>query len=98
VGYAYYVAEGDRLKAVQIADEEGTCVAPTEETIADGSYPFSRKLYMYVNVANAQENPAVSSFVDLLLSDQGIEQVSAAGYVPETDEVLEQARQAWSNA
>ncbi len=98
VGYAYYVAEGDRLKAIQIADEEGTCVAPTEDAIADGSYPFSRKLFMYVNVAKAQENPAVRSFVDLLLSDQGMEQVSAAGYVPETDEVLEQARQTWSNA
>jgi phosphate transport system substrate-binding protein len=81
VGYAYYKAEQARMKAIAIADKEGNCVAPTDETIADGSYPFSRTLYIYVNTAKAAENPAVAAYVDLYLSAQGIEQVSAAGYI-----------------
>ncbi len=81
VGYAYYKAEQARMKAIAIADKDGNCVAPTDETIADGSYPFSRTLYIYVNTAKAAENPAVAAYVDLYLSAQGIEQVSAAGYV-----------------
>ncbi len=81
VGYAYYKAEEERMKAIAIADKEGNCVVPTDETIADGSYPFSRTLYIYVNKAKAAENPAVAAYVNLYLSAQGIEQVSAAGYV-----------------
>lgn len=96
VGFAYYKAEEARMKAIQIADKEGTCVAPTDETIADGSYPFSRNLFVYVNVDNAKENPAVASYIDLYLSEQGIAQVSAAGYVAETAEQLTAARDAWA--
>ena len=81
VGFAYYKAEQARMKAIAIADKEGVCVVPTDETIADGSYPFSRTLYIYVNKAKAVENPAVVAYVDLYLSAQGGEQVSAAGYV-----------------
>ena len=88
VGYAYYKAEEERMKAIAITDKEGNCVLPTDETIADGSYPFSRTLYIYVNKANAAENPAVAAYVDLYLSAQGLEQVSAAGYVQ-----LESAKQ-----
>jgi len=98
VGYAYFQAEGDRMKAIAIENEEGACVAPTDETIADGSYPFSRKLFVYVNVDNAASNPAVKSFIDLYLSDEGIATVVDAGYVPETAEQLQAARDAWAAA
>jgi phosphate transport system substrate-binding protein len=98
VGYAYYVGEQDRMKAVEVAGEDGTCVAPTPETIADGSYPFSRTLYIYVNNAKAAENPAVASYVDLYLSDDGLAEVAEAGYVDQTDEVVQQSRDAWAAA
>ena len=55
------------MKAIEIDSGDG-CVAPTAETIADGTYPFSRSLYIYVNTANAESNPAVASYVDLYLS------------------------------
>ena len=47
-------------------DANGTCVAPTAETIADGSYPLSRSLYIYVNKAKAAANPAVVGLRRLL--------------------------------
>lgn len=98
VGYAYYQAEGDSMKAIAIENEDGACVAPTDETIADGSYPFSRPLFVYVNVDNAASNPAVKSFIDLYLSDEGIATVGDAGYVAETAEQLQAARDTWAAA
>ena len=49
------------------AEPDGECVAPTSETIQDGSYPISRSLYIYVNAANAEENEALAAFVDFYL-------------------------------
>ena len=96
VGYAYYKAEEERMKAIAITDKEGNCVVPTDETIADGSYPFSRTLYIYVNKANAAENPAVAAYVDLYLSAEGIEQVSAAGYVQLASAKQQLSLDAWT--
>ncbi|MEY4247449.1 MAG: hypothetical protein RIS69_996, partial [Actinomycetota bacterium] len=96
VGYAYYKAEEARMKAIAIADKEGACVLPTDETIADGSYPFSRTLYIYVNKAKAVENPAIAAYVDLYLSAQGGEQVSAAGYVQLDSATQQLSLDAWT--
>jgi phosphate transport system substrate-binding protein len=96
IGYAYYKAEEERMKAIAIANDEGACVLPTDETIADGSYPFSRTLYLYVNKAKAVENPAVAAYVDLYLSAQGGEQVSAAGYVQLDSAKQQSALDAWT--
>jgi len=95
VGYAYYVAEQARMKAIEIDAGDG-CVAPTEATITDGSYPFSRTLYIYVSTAAAEENPAVASFVDLYLSPEGLGVVADAGYVDLPAERVQAARDAWS--
>ena len=96
VGYAYYLAEQDAMKALEIDGGDG-CVGPTTETISGGTYPFSRSLYIYVNSAKAAENPAVASFVDLYLSDAGLASVSAAGYVDLPADRVAASRDAWAN-
>jgi phosphate transport system substrate-binding protein len=96
VGFAYYLAEQDRMKAIEIDGGDG-CVAPTQDTIGDGTYPFSRSLYIYVNTAKAEDNPAVASFVDLYLSDAGIASVSDAGYVSLPADRIQASRDAWAN-
>jgi len=98
VGYAYYVAEQARMKAIAIENADGTCVAPTAETIADTSYPFSRTLYIYVNKAKAAANPAVKAYVDLYLSEQGLAEVPAAGYVSLAADTLKASIDAWAAA
>jgi phosphate transport system substrate-binding protein len=51
-GFAYYAAEGPALKALTIDAGDG-CVAPSVETIGDGTYrPLSRPLYVYVSEAS----------------------------------------------
>jgi len=97
VGYAFYSAEAERMKALEIDKGDG-CVAPSDETIADGSYPFSRTLYIYVSTTALAENPAVKAFVDIYLSETGLAQVSEAGYVALGADKVAETQAAWAAA
>jgi phosphate transport system substrate-binding protein len=97
VGYAFYAAEAERMKAIAIDTGDG-CVAPTEETIADGSYGFSRSLYIYVSLTALADNPAVGEFVDIYLSEAGLAMVGDAGYVSLPADRQEAAIAAWTGA
>jgi phosphate transport system substrate-binding protein len=97
VGYAYYKAEQDRLKAIAVDTGDG-CVAPTDETIASGDYGFSRSLYIYVNTDKAAENPALAAYVDLYLSEQGLAKVAEAGYVDLPADRIAATQAAWGAA
>jgi len=67
VGYAF--AGSDDVRRVAVAAEPaGPCVAPSADTIRDGSYPISRTLYVYVNADRAAERPVVAAFVDFYLA------------------------------
>ncbi len=93
VGFAFYEENTDVVKAIEVDGGDG-CVAPTTETIASNEYPISRDLFIYVNTDKAAENEAIVAFVDFYLGD-GIAAVEEAGYVPLTDEALEETRAAW---
>ncbi len=80
VGYAFYLANEDKVAALEV-DGGGGCVSPTPETIADGSYPIARPLFIYVNKAKAESNPALAGYVDFYLSEEGLANVDQAGYV-----------------
>lgn len=98
VGYAYYAQNTDKVKAIAI-DGGGGCVAPSPNTIADGSYPLSRLLFIYVNQAKTAENPAVKAYVDYYLSADGITAaVSEVGYVTLPADRIEATRAAWEAA
>ena len=51
-----------------------------------------------MRVAKAAENPAVTSYVDLYLSDEGMALVGEAGYVDEPADVLAESRARWTAA
>lgn len=89
-GYAYYYENQDRMKAVEIDDGNGNCVAPNEETVLAGNYtPFSRPLFIYVKKSAYEEDPAVQAFVDFYLDPANSDYVAATGYVPLSDEKYE---------
>jgi phosphate transport system substrate-binding protein len=95
VGFAY-AKEASDVKILQVSEEAGgECVTPTDETIADNSYPISRPLFIYVNKAKAESNPALAAFVDYYLSDDGISNVSEVGYVSLPDAGLQSLRSTW---
>jgi phosphate transport system substrate-binding protein len=97
VGFAYADQQGQNIKKIQIDGGDG-CVEPSKDTIADGSYPLSRSLYIYVNTDKAASDPAVKAFVDYYLSDEGIQAVTDADYVAIPSDQLDATRQAWTNA
>ena len=78
-GYAYYVANADKLKLASVDGGAG-CIEPSEETINNGSYsPLSRPLYIYVNVASLQRED-VKAFVDFYLRNAA-DLAASVGYV-----------------
>ena len=98
VGFAFAEEAGDAVKEVQIDAGDG-CVGPTKDTIADGSYPLSRSLYIYPNLGTAGEDATVKAFVDFYLSDAGLtDAVEEADYVTLPPDRQEATRSAWESA
>ena len=94
VGFAF-AREADGVKVLEVDGGDG-CVAPTDETIADNSYPVSRPLFIYVNPAKAEENPALAAYVDYYLND-AIAAVSEVGYVDLAEDTLTETRDRWES-
>lgn len=94
VGFAF-ADQADGVKLMPVSEEPGgDCVEPTPEAIQDGSYPISRDLYIYVNAAKAEENEALTAFVDFYLD--GLEGfVQSADYIPLSDDSTTQ--QTWED-
>lgn len=89
VGYAYYINDTERLKAVEIDSGNG-CVAPSLENIENGTYtPFSRPLFIYVSDVALNENPDVRSFAEFYFAEEQLEIISEVGYARLADEVYE---------
>jgi phosphate transport system substrate-binding protein len=96
VGFAYAEENASGVKILQVDGGNG-CIEPTRDTVADGSYPLSRALYIYVNKAKAQSNAAVKAYVDFYL--QGVKDfVSQAGYVDLPASDIQATQQAWTGA
>jgi phosphate transport system substrate-binding protein len=100
VGFAFVEENLDTVKPLEVDGGKG-CIGPTVETIADGTYPIARNLYIYVNSAKAEANPAIVGYVDFYLSDDGLGLIGsdvAAGqvpYVPLKADEVEKTRQVW---
>ena len=63
-GYSFLENNMDTVKAAAV---DG--VAPTFETISNGSYPISRSLYIYVKKANIGVTPGLREYVNAFVSD-----------------------------
>ena len=97
VGFSFAINAGDSVKLFPVDGGDG-CVAPSEDTVIDGTYPISRSLFIYVNPTKIAENPALQPFVDYYLSDEGIASVAEVQYVALPTDRLDAARSAWEAA
>jgi phosphate transport system substrate-binding protein len=86
-GYAYYVENKDKLTALSIVAKPGApAVAPSPETVKDGSYqPLARPLFIYVNATAAAFKPEVKAFVNFYLQNAPT-LVKEVKYVPLPDD------------
>jgi phosphate transport system substrate-binding protein len=84
-GFSYYENNQDALKAVAIDGGSGP-VAPSIETIADGSYaPLARTLFIYVNAKELQSRPELQEFVKFYAATAD-EIAPSVGYIPLPDD------------
>ena len=84
-GYAYYQENADRLQAVAV---DG--VAPDAASVADGSYPISRPLYMYTAPSVLEAKPQVAEFIGYYLNNVN-DVIGDVGYFPAPDDALQEA-------
>ncbi len=84
-GYAYYIENSKKLKAVPIANKEGKpAVSPSMETVMNGTYqPLARPVFIYVNV-NSVDKSEVKEFVEFYLK-QAPKLVAEVKYTPLPD-------------
>jgi phosphate transport system substrate-binding protein len=99
VGFAFVEENLDVVKPLQIDGGAG-CVEPTPETIASGEFPIARDLFIYVNAAKAEENPAVSAYVDYYVNE-AISTLVGPGegqvpYVPLNDDDAATTQATWA--
>ena len=95
-GFSYYEQNQDALNLVSV-DEGCGCVAPSMETIQDGSYtPLSRPLFMYPS-AEAMQKPEVAGFMQYVV-DNYDSIAEAALIVPMDDTQASDAQSAFQGA
>ncbi|ULE31267.1 PstS family phosphate ABC transporter substrate-binding protein [Mycobacterium sp. IDR2000157661] len=90
-GYSFFAENKQRLKALEIRNEAGECVAPTPENTQNKSYnPLGRQLYIYPS-ARALEQREVQEFVNFYL-DNVNDVAQRVGFIALTEQQLQEAR------
>jgi phosphate transport system substrate-binding protein len=94
IGYSGIGYKTSGVKLVPLAKEEGQpFIEANTENAANGSFPLSRYLWVYVNKApNAEMAPIDREFMKLVLSKIGQEVVVKDGYVPLLEAVAKKYR------
>jgi phosphate transport system substrate-binding protein len=83
-GYAYYIENKDKLKAVPIVNEKGQAVEPSMDAVLKGSYsPLARPIFIYVN-SKSLGKAEVKEFVEYYMKN-GAKLAKEVKYVPLPD-------------
>ncbi len=83
-GYAYYIENKDKLKALPIVNSKGKAVMPSPEGVASGEYePLARPIFIYVS-AKAAARPEVKEFVEFYMKNAA-PLVKEVKYMPLSD-------------
>ena len=96
-GFSYYEQNADKLNLVEVDGGKG-CVAPSTETIQDGSYkPLSRPIFMYPSEQALGDKPQVKAFMEYVMDNQA-EIAAASQIVALTAAQLDEGKQALQEA
>lgn len=90
-GFAYYVENKDKLKAVPIVESDGKpAVEPSMDSVLKGTYqPLARPIFIYVSVKSLGK-PEVRQFVQYYMT-QGAQLAREVKYVPLPDKAYAMA-------
>lgn len=95
-GYSFLYENSDKLKAVQVNG-----IAPTFDTIADGSYPVARPLFFYVKNAHRDVIPGMKEFLEEYVSEGALGPdgyLAERGLTPLSDEKRKEVQDAVLNS
>ncbi|TDF39633.1 phosphate ABC transporter substrate-binding protein PstS family protein [Alteromonadaceae bacterium M269] len=91
IGYAAFGYKTAGVRMLPLSIDKESYIHPTTQTIADGSYPLSRFLYLVVNKAPSTPLPRLEKeFIRYILSSQGQNIVKRVGYIPLSQKLIEQ--------
>jgi phosphate transport system substrate-binding protein len=95
-GFSYYEQNADALNLVSVDAGDG-CVAPSAETIQDGSYaPLARPIFMYPS-AEAMSKPEVAGFMQFVVDNY--DSIAEQAFIVPMDETqAEEAKSAVDGA
>ncbi|MGQ0600735.1 MAG: PstS family phosphate ABC transporter substrate-binding protein [Anaerolineales bacterium] len=99
-GYAYYAAEGDKLRAIPISAKDADpakAITPDVASVNAGTYPLARPLFIYSDAKVMQEKAQVAAFIAFYLT-QVNEYITEVGYFPASDASLGNALGNWMQA
>jgi len=84
IGYAGIGFQASAVRVLPLAERTGASyIAPTMESAASGSYPLSRRLYLYTKKdPKADLEPAILEFLRFVNSREGQDMVVKAGAYP----------------
>ena len=91
-GYSFFAENEGNVKALEIENDDGECVAPSPEAAQDGSYtPLGRQLFVYPS-AEALQRPEVDAFLRFYIEEN--DQIAErAGLIALTEEQKAEATQ-----
>jgi phosphate transport system substrate-binding protein len=90
VPLSFVEESGGAVVALEIENPDGDCVAPSEETVQDGSYtPLGRQLFVYPS-GRSLERPEVLAFLEFYINNQE-EIAREALFIPLTAEQEQEA-------
>lgn len=88
LAYSNFPAKG-ALKTVPLKKGQGGFVAPTIQSVRDGSYRLQHYMYLYFTRPRGQSmDPKLADFIRTGLSREGQIQVENAGYISLSDELI----------
>lgn len=84
IGYSGLGLQTPNVRVVPIAEKEGMpFVLPTQETVADQTYPLRHTLYLYFDKSPKMSLPeSVQEFLTFIMSQEGEETLMRAGLFP----------------
>jgi ABC-type phosphate transport system substrate-binding protein len=95
LGYDYYLAHIEQLRAVAIRLPDGQLVGPNATSVVSGLYPLARPLYLYTSPAVLRANPDVERFIACYLN-QLPQLVQGRGYLLPNRELFAEAMQSFN--
>jgi phosphate binding protein len=92
-GYAYYIANQERLRTVAVDGIE-----PNEATAESGAYPLARPLFIYSSPSIMQAKPQVAQFINFYINTAASQlgtEPGQIGYFPVNRDILNLDRLEW---